>query len=171
MPGSLTIRPAAPGDADELARLRWDFSPDDVAAGRDTYPDFLVGFRRFWSEAAESGRWTVWVAEHEGRLVGNIWVEHVAKVPRPGRSADEYGYVTNVYVEPEWRNAGIGTSLLQQVLDWAQECRLEFLIVWPSEESVAYYRRQGFAPSTEALELPLEGGCRIMKSETDAPNQ
>jgi GNAT superfamily N-acetyltransferase len=157
-PGSeIVIRTASLADADELARLRWNFSPDEVEACLQSYPDFLTGFRRFWRRAVEGDRWSVWVAAQGERLVGNVWVERVDKVPRPGRPAAGYGYVTNVYVEPALRNQGIGSALLRQAVRWAREQGFEFLIVWPSEESRRYYERLGFAPSGEALELPLEG--------------
>ncbi len=42
------------------------------------------------------------------------------------------------------------------MIDWALEQRLELLIVWPSERSVSFYRRAGFAPSAEMLELHLD---------------
>jgi hypothetical protein len=39
---------------------------------------------------------------------------------------------------------------------------MEFVIVWPSEESVPFYGRAGFRPVREALELSFE-------DETGAP--
>jgi GNAT superfamily N-acetyltransferase len=89
------------------------------------------------------------------RLVGNIYVEQVVKVPRPGRFHARYGYVTNVYVDPETRGHGVGTALLRQVIAWAREQQMEFLIVWPAEDSKGFYRSCGCAASTEAMELPL----------------
>jgi GNAT superfamily N-acetyltransferase len=147
------IRQATQEDAAELARLRWDFSPDEVTASRQSFAEFHLGFSDFWQRALESGTWTVWVAESEERLIANIYVQIIHKVPRPGRFGNRYGYVTNVYAEPEVRGRGIGSQLLKSVIQWAREERLEFLIVWPSEESVAYYERAGFRRSPDALEL------------------
>jgi GNAT superfamily N-acetyltransferase len=100
----------------------------------------------------------VWVAEREGRLVSQIWVQVIHKVPRPGRfeGHNRYGYVTNVYTEPDLRGQGIGGRLLERVVQWAREQRLEFLVVWPSEESVRFYERGGFHASPDALELQFE---------------
>jgi GNAT superfamily N-acetyltransferase len=81
-------------------------------------------------------------------------------VPRPGRFSghNRYGYVTNVYAEPEVRGQGIGSRLLERVVEWAREQGLQFLIVWPSEESVRFYERGGFRASPDALELQLDEG-------------
>jgi GNAT superfamily N-acetyltransferase len=145
-------------DADELARLRWDFSPEEVAAGRQSFAQFRQGFGEFLEAALASGNWVVWVAERERRLVANIWVQVIHKVPRPGRFGghNRYGYVTNVYAVPQVRGQGIGSLLLQRVVEWARDQELEFLVVWPSEESVRYYQRAGFQPSPSALEMEFD---------------
>ena len=146
------IRQAEGTDGAELARLRWDFSSGEAHPVAETSLEFVTRFLVFWSDALESGERTVWVAEREGRLVGNVWIRQIGKVPRPGRWRAEYGYVTNVYVEPEHRGTGVGSELMRRVTEWAEAERLEFLLVWPSEESGRFYQRLGFAPCREALE-------------------
>jgi GNAT superfamily N-acetyltransferase len=153
-----SLRLAAVDDATELARLRWDSSPDEVAAGRESFDDFRREFEQFLEPALAGGNWAVWVAEQEGRLVSQIWVQIIHKVPRPGRFAghNRYGYVTNVYTVPERRGQRIGGRLLERVVQWAREQELEFLVVWPSEESVRFYERGGFGASPDALELHFD---------------
>lgn len=152
------IRRAAEADADELARLRWDFSPDEVAASGRSFEEFRASFREFWASALASGNWTVWVAGQDGRLIANIWMQVIHKVPRPGRGSGHgrYGYVTNVYTEPDLRGHGIGSQLLERALGWAREQELEFLVVWPAEESVPFWERAGFRASPDALELHFD---------------
>ncbi|MBU0493867.1 MAG: GNAT family N-acetyltransferase [Chloroflexi bacterium] len=140
-------------DAVELARLRWDFDREYALTSHQSLDDFAPGFAAFLKRALGSGQWVIWVAEREGRLIGHIYVQAILKVPRPGLLNRWYGYVTNVYVEPDARSAGIGSAILSRVIAWAREARLEFLIVWPAEPSVEFYARQGFAPSPDALEL------------------
>ncbi|WP_227779572.1 MULTISPECIES: hypothetical protein [Paenibacillus] len=36
--------------------------------------------------------------------------------------------------------------------NWSKENEVEFLILWPSNESVEFYSRNGFSQSEEALE-------------------
>lgn len=151
----ITTRPANAEDAPELARLRWNASAEDAAINPESFPRFLATFREFWLQAAENGRWSVWVAEGDGRLIGNVWVERVGKIPRPWDSPSDYGYVTSVYVEPAWRSRGIGGALVEEAILQAREHGLEFLIVWPSEASVPFYERAGFRRSPDAMELHL----------------
>lgn len=152
------LRLATEADTGELARLRWDFSPDEVAASGQSFAEFEAAFRAFWLNALASGNWAAWVAEESGRLVATLWVQVIHKVPRPGRFAghNRYGYVTNVYTEPEFRGRGIGSQLLARTIAWAGSEELEFLVLWPSEESVSFYERAGFGRSPDALELHFE---------------
>ncbi len=154
----MRCRVATLADATELAALRWTWRTDEDAHGeapepRDLFIERFVAFAR----DALTSRWTVWVAEDEARIVSNIWVYRVPKVPSPGRDTREFGYMTNVYTVPDMRNAGIGGELLDAVRAWAHQQDLEMVIVWPSEQSVPWYSRGGFSPSVEMLELEIAG--------------
>src|SRR5262245_18066475 len=119
------VRLAAPNDADELARLRWTFRLEHGTPVSRTFEEFLDEFRPFAGEVlADGSPWRAWVAEHEdGRLAGCLWLQLVEKVPHPSRGRWErpIGYVTNVYVEPDLRNDGLGV----EVRDVAEEKRPE----------------------------------------------
>jgi GNAT superfamily N-acetyltransferase len=149
------VRRATPADIAELARLRWDFSADEAAAWGGGYAEYARGFAAFADRALAGGGWVVWVAEFGPRLVGNVWVQRVDKVPRPGLFDGCWGYVTNVYVDEPFRDLGVGSRLLDAAVAAAKEAGWELLLVWPSERSVPFYRRVGFAPPPEALELML----------------
>jgi RimJ/RimL family protein N-acetyltransferase len=151
---SVVIRQAGPADADELARLRWDFTFEEDPVPTETPAAFARRFAATWRQYHGSGRWTVWVAEDRlsHGLIGCIWVERVDKVPRPIPHADHMGYVTNVYVEPRQRNRGVGTALLRAAVDHASERDWQQLFLWPSDASAAFYARAGFRPSNEVLE-------------------
>ncbi|HEV2125623.1 MAG TPA: GNAT family N-acetyltransferase, partial [Chloroflexota bacterium] len=145
-------------DTEDLAYMRWSFDLEDA---NDTtvlqeVAGFAEAFAEFLQSALASGRWTVWVAEMNGRLLAHMYVQFVDKVPRPGRLAARWGYVTNVYVEPTSRNRGIGSRLLRQVIDWARNERLQMLILWPSDRSLTFYERAGCVRSPDALELHLD---------------
>lgn len=154
IPG-ITIRHAELRDGAQLARLRWDFSTDEVQASGQSFPKFLDGFTEFLNNALSSNRWHIWVAERDEKIIGNIYVRVIPKVPRPGRFLAKHGYVTNTYVMPAERNSSIGSELLNQVIAWARELKLESLIVWPSEASVEFYQRHGFTQSTDVMELHI----------------
>ena len=65
-------------------------------------------------------------------------------MPKPGRPDSRWGYVGNLYVRDEWRGHGIGSALLDALIACAEERGYARLVVSPSEEALALYRRAGF---------------------------
>ena len=150
----MIIREATAQDVSVLARMRWNLRMDD-APPDDRYPEYEARFSQFLTDALASGRWMAWVIEQEGEILAHIYLQLIEKVPRPGALDQYFGYVTNVYTLPEYRNQGLGAQLMNHVIAWAKARQLEFLILWPSERSIPYYQRAGFEHPREMLELIL----------------
>jgi GNAT superfamily N-acetyltransferase len=155
----LNYRLAFESDLPQLAEMRWDMRTElhPPAEGLpnppgETREDFTAACLDFMREALASGRWAFWIAEQEGRVVANICVQRIQKLPRPGHLRPEFGYITNVYTRPGMRNQGIGAELMSRAQAWGREVGLEMYILWPSQRSGPFYRRAGFIHSPEALE-------------------
>jgi N-acetylglutamate synthase-like GNAT family acetyltransferase len=148
----IVVRRATADDAEALADLRFRFAVESNRRGDQSYEDFVAHFSTYFRDTLASGRWLAVVAECEGRVVGHAYLETMDKLPVPGRPARRMGYVTNVYVEPDLRDGGVGTQVLQEVIRLGREMALESLVLWPTSRSIPFYRRAGFEP-TDALEL------------------
>ncbi|AZN42762.1 GNAT family N-acetyltransferase [Paenibacillus albus] len=153
------IRLAIESDISELARIRYVFTMEDypeLQQNAEGEEQFYTTCSAFLERAITGGDWYIWVAEEDGRIVSHMYLQLIHKVPRPGRTEDPYfGYVTNVYTRPAYRDRGIGTKIHQAMELWAKEQAVEFLILWPSSTSIQFYERSGFHPSEEALEKHL----------------
>jgi N-acetylglutamate synthase-like GNAT family acetyltransferase len=156
----MRLRSATSDDADELARLRWDFRVEQGTPVARSFEDFVEEFRAFATTVLADGTpWQAWVAEDEGRLVGCAWLQLVEKVPHPSRGRWErpIAYVTNVYVEPALRDEGLGARLLDAAMAHAREHEAAEAVVWPTPRSVTFYRRAGFGSETAPLGMDLAG--------------
>ena len=133
--------------------MRWDFrtAPDEPAPVVSKQ-EFLHACEAFLKGGLERGDWTYWLAVHEGRIVAHIFVHLFRSVPKPFQLDSRYGYMTNVYTRPAYRNQGIGSELMRHVQRWATERRIPFIIVSPSRASVPFYQRSGFTFETEFME-------------------
>jgi len=159
---AVRVRGATPEDAPELARLRWEHclelggypGADGDALGRE---EFDAAFAAFLEESLLSGRWAVWLAEVDGAAVGTLSVQRVAAVPTPWQTVRGWGYVTSVQVVPARRGRGVGRLLMDAARSWAGDEGLELLHLWPSPDSVAFYRAVGYSPAVSAMELWLDG--------------
>ena len=150
-----TIRSASADDADELARLRWEFRIEagtPASLGREA---FDAEMRAFVEDALAGDAWRAWAAEDDGRLVGCVWLHLVEKVPHPGRARWErpLAYVTNMFVEPGRRNAGLGGALLDAALAFARERNVDGVFLWPGGRSRPFYERAGFGAGLLWLEI------------------
>jgi len=159
--GSVRVREATPEDAAELSRMRWEHcfelggypGAEGEDIGRGAFDDAFADFLR---DAMRSGRWTVWIADAEGgAVVGTLSVQRVAAVPTPWKVARGWGYVTSVQVVSEWRGRGVGRLLMNAAAARAKDEGLELLLLWPSPDSVAFYRAVGFSPAVTAMEAWL----------------
>jgi GNAT superfamily N-acetyltransferase len=150
------VRQGTLEDAPELARLRWRFR-DELGTAEEPLEVFRERFNRFLESAFAGGAWAAFVADVDGRLVGSAYVQIVQKVPVPNDlERHAFGYLTNVYVEPEARSGGLGARLVEAAVAWAGEHEPDALVLWPNEASVRFWERAGFAPPEDLLERRLD---------------
>lgn len=147
---------APPEDLPKLARLRWDFraEEDEIPAVNETI--FIKSCIDFLERGLRTGNWIYWVAKNEGEVVSHIFINTIRPVPRPCQPDDRFGYMTNVYTRPEYRNKGIGSELMKRAMQWAEKEGLELLIVSPGEGSLSFYSRAGFSEETDFMQLRLK---------------
>ena len=150
----IAIRRATPADADVLAALRWEFRGDRervVESESDFVARCAVWMRQ---ELAAAIRWRAWVAELDGAVAGQLWLQIIEKLPNPNGEGQRHAYVSNVYVRPAARG-GTGTRLLLTALDDARAEGVDRVVLWPSARSVSLYQRHGFTRDGGVMELTL----------------
>ncbi|WP_416150267.1 GNAT family N-acetyltransferase [Salipaludibacillus sp. HK11] len=149
----MNIRLAEPKDIKQLIRMRWDFTIEyDGSKKKTAYEDFEKECQYFLENALNSDQWFIWVCEENEKVVSHIYTELVHKVPRPGKKTYPFAYMTNVYTVPEFRNMGVGSKILKTINNWMKENHYEFVIVWPSDESINYYKKNGYNHCKEPMQ-------------------
>jgi GNAT superfamily N-acetyltransferase len=151
----LIVRRAAPGDAEELSRLRYAFRLERRPATESPEAFFARCTSWMRRRLSTDSPWAVFVAERDGEILGNIWVQIVEKIPNPGPESEFHAYVSNFFVVPRERNTGAGTRLLNVVLEHCRTFSVDTVFLWPSERSRPLYRRSGFEPPPDMLVLDL----------------
>lgn len=148
----LAIRRATHSDIGDLIEMRRDFTFEDSDAHETiARSDYELECGAFLVDAIEGGRWHIWVAEVNGSIVSHVYVALIDKIPRPVREKSKIAYLTNVYTRPAFRGQGIGAKLIERAQDAAREENVELMIVWPSDESIEFYKRHGFGVPIEPL--------------------
>ena len=116
-----TIRPGRKEDVAAAARLWMQSAEEHTAHDRvyETAPGAEKTMRRFLADVANSGYSFLFVAAEGDRTVGFISGE--LRQGSPTFLPKTWASVDDVFVEPEYRNRGVGRALLQSVQSWAQE--------------------------------------------------
>lgn len=149
----MNIRLAESKDIKQLIKMRWDTTIEfDESKENESYEDFEKECQTFLENALNSSHWYIWVAEDMDKIISHIYIQLIQKVPRPGRVTHPFAYMTNVYTIRDYRNSGVGSKVLTSINKWIEENQFEFVIVWPSEEAVNYYKKNGYVHCTEPME-------------------
>jgi GNAT superfamily N-acetyltransferase len=147
-----SARRADLSDSDELAQLRWIWRA--LERGERGDQDQFRG--DFVSWVAERQRTHMpFLVEANGCAVGMAWLVIIERIPGPEKWMRLSGFVQSVYVTPEHRNGGVGSLLMNTLIDAASREGLEYLSVHPSPLSFPFYRRLGFSGEGSLLFLAL----------------
>jgi GNAT superfamily N-acetyltransferase len=151
MSANVVVRHAGEGDLAALIKLRYQWRVDEGGESGRTLQAFEEEFLEWYDEHRSTH--LGYLATLDNLAVGCAWLFVVDRVPGPGRFVRRAGMLQSVYVEPNSRNAGVGTELTRFVIDDAMTMSLDYLMVHPSTRSFDFYRRLGFVGADKALEL------------------
>jgi GNAT superfamily N-acetyltransferase len=140
----LRVREAGVADAAAVATLRALF----LGAGEGGAA-FAAAVAAWLQEEGE--RRTTWLAERGGAAIGMASLFEYRRMPKPGVPASRWGYVSNMFVREEARDAGVGAALLDAVVTTAEARGYARLVLSPSERAVPFYERAGFLVPDGAL--------------------
>ncbi|HEV3088679.1 MAG TPA: GNAT family N-acetyltransferase [Candidatus Elarobacter sp.] len=148
----MTIRRAMPDDAPLLAEHRarvWrevgEWSDEELAP--------VIPLWASWMRTkVADGTYVAFVADDENGepVASGAVLVHVA-IPRPNWPSDRAGRVQSVYVVPAARRRGVARALMDAVVAYAQEAKLIFLSLHPSDDARPLYAAMGFTQGDEML--------------------
>jgi GNAT superfamily N-acetyltransferase len=155
----IAIREAAPSDAAALADLRWEFRAgrDAAVEPREVFVERCAEWMR--RELTAGTPWRAWVAVRDNRIIGQVWLDTLQKIPNPIAERERHAYLSNLYVQPAERG-GIGVRLLETALAWTAANGVDRVVLWPSERSVTLYARHGFTRAGDVMELTQSATVR-----------
>lgn len=133
MTGELTIRIAAPSDAQVVHELLFEFNGEALS------PHLLAAHLAEGTVVQE----TAFLAESDGVAAGLLVLRIVPTLSDP----QDWAEITEMYVRPAFRRRGIGTALVETALEHSRRrgCAEIHLLVNPDNRAAQrFYRAQGF---------------------------
>lgn len=159
----ITIRQAIPDDAQELLHLKLQYlkNTETLPLFENEYPNDIDQERKMIKRYLSEKNSIILVAIINNAIVGNI------DLTGSWRKKMEHTAMIGMGIHTEWQNQGIGTLLLQNVLDWTREnpvIHLIWLEVYASNISgIALYTKIGFIEVGRMPNFFLEKGKYIDK--------
>ena len=157
MESSYTLRTAGVTDAGEIARHRGLMFLDMGLVTQSDAEALTVASAPWFADVMERGQYKGWVVELEGQIVagGGLHLSEIGPLPgcfRVVRSA----HIANVYTDARHRKQGIARSLLNEMLNWCCESKIDQVTLTSSSEGRALYTSLGFVPQPDGMLLQLE---------------
>lgn len=153
------IRRATVEDAGVIAQHRARMFHDMGEISDDAYDDFLAASQEWTERGLTSGEYIGWLAVPKGvpNLIvsgGGVQLRRVPPHPcRPARDGQfargRHAIVLNVFTEPEWRKRGAATFVMEEILRWAREEKLDRLVLHASDQARSLYKQMGFIATNE----------------------
>lgn len=150
----ITYRPATVADVETLAELRWEMEAERNE-GPITREEYIPAFLRDTRPGMESGIYRSWLAEADGVPIACVLLIWFPMPPNKRQPHRKRGFVSSVYTRPEYRRQGIARRLMEMLLDYAREQRIQRLILWASDMGRPLYEALGFEPS-RGMDINLE---------------
>ncbi|WP_299433899.1 GNAT family N-acetyltransferase [uncultured Aquimarina sp.] len=160
---SITIRQAVSDDAEELLKLKLEYLKDTetLPLFENEYPNDIDQERDMIERFQSENNSVLLLAVSEDAIIGNI------DLSGSWRKKMQHTAVIGMGVHTQWQNQGIGTLLLQNVLDWAQENQILktiWLEVYASNTSgIALYKKMNFKKSGVIPNFFIEKGMFVDK--------
>ena len=157
--GPYRARPATLDDVPVLAYQRCAVFVATGAIGAAGTAELDAAERRYLARAMPAGTFAAWLVEHGAEVVAGGGLQLRTLQPRPGFVRGEpEGLAVSMWTEPAHRRRGLGTRVLEAMLEWCRARGIRRLALHASVEGRPLYERMGFRPTNEMrLELSPEG--------------
>lgn len=144
------LRRATPSDLDALVchrRRMWEEMGEKNVAELGEQDRV---YRRWARSRLKTGVLVGWIAEaNRGRVVasGTVWLRPA--VPRPRFVRGIQPYLLSMYTEPEWRNEGLASRIVDEAIKWGRRKGFAEVLLHASSMGKRLYLHRGFRQTSE----------------------
>ena len=93
------------------------------------------------------------LVEADSKVIGGCGISTFRIPPQLSQPSGIYAYLSNMYIEPEYRGKGIGTALVNYVIEFCKRNQIGLLFLHASDKGVPVYRSIGFSSSKRLMHL------------------
>ena len=115
---------------------------------RDDAEDFILQTYQLLYEKQQAQHFVI---EFHSKIISCAGGFIKSEMPYSFRKTPFYGYLSDVYTIPEYRNQGYASLLTEQVICWLHENGVKDIRLIATEQSRKIYEQIGFLPTDEMI--------------------
>jgi len=93
------------------------------------------------------------IIEDDSTVVGGCGISTFRIPPQLSQPSGIYAYLSNMFIEPEYRGKGIGRELVDFVVDFCRKEKIGLLFLHASDKGLPLYQSLGFVSSDRLMHL------------------
>jgi GNAT superfamily N-acetyltransferase len=147
------IRRAELQDVDDLVRLRVDFLNEHKPMSPEDTTVLTQACWLYFVEYLPTESFAAWVADADVGIVATGMVVYYRRPPRIGSLDGVDAFLLGMYTVPSWRRRGIGTAMLDTIVESVKATPARSIILNALDDGRAIYERAGFEPRADSMRL------------------
>lgn len=145
---SVILRKAGTEDLELLVRLRFEYLTAEHELAGFTERDLLEkNLKSYFKKSLKAGDFVAMLAEEDGQVVSCAFLAVSMRPPNPAWPNGRVGIVLNVLTQTKYRQMGIATRVMRELIAEARRMKLTCLELSSTEAGKPLYEGLGFAVS------------------------
>lgn len=146
---TVDYRPITASDLDIICQHR-EAMFREMGREEDLLASVRVPYRNWLIPRLADGVYSGFIGEVDGNPVAGVGMTIVDWAPHPRHPiTSDRGYISNLYVEPEFRRRGIANALMAMVEADMKNRNLELAVLHASEAGRTLYEKAGWVQGSE----------------------
>ena len=151
------LRKANLNDLDKLIEFRVEFLKEvqnspiekEMETFRKSLNDFLF-------EKMNSNEFIAWLAESDNEIIATSGLSFLKKPPHFINMTGNSAYIMNMYTKPKWRRKGIGSGLLEKLIEEIKKKGMQSIVLHSTPSGRPLYEKYGFRENNVNKEMKLK---------------
>lgn len=93
------------------------------------------------------------LVEEGEQVIGGCGISTFRIPPKHSQLSGVYAYLSNMFIEPEFRRKGVGTFLVKHVINFCKEKKIGLLLLHASDTGSLLYKSLGFDSPPRLMEI------------------
>ena len=144
-----SIKKATIEDIPQLIECRIEFvkeGNDNVS--KDELDNYCKHLEKYFLKHIQDGSFISWIAvDDKQNIIATSGLEIQLKIPQLWNLPGKESYILNMYTKPKWRRKGIGSVLLEKLLEESKINGINIVSLHASDIGRLLYEKYGFKPN------------------------